>query len=108
VAQPAPAMRAYVAARADAEAEIRRRLACATILRPWYVLGPGHRWPVVLRPAYWLLERFPPTSDTARRLGLVTIDQMLEALVEAVEHPPAGIRIVEVPELRAGKTSWRS
>ena len=23
-----------------------------TILRPWYVLGPGHRWPYALKPMY--------------------------------------------------------
>jgi hypothetical protein len=28
---------------------------------------------------------------------------MVAALVSAVEHPPAGIRIVEVPEIRGKK-----
>jgi hypothetical protein len=73
------------------------------------VPGGGFRWPVALQPIYRLLERTRPTRDAARRLGLVTIAQMLEALVEAVEHPRAGIRTVEVPELRAGgESSWRS
>ena len=31
----------------------------ATIVRPWYVLGPGHRWPLALVPLYRLAERFP-------------------------------------------------
>ena len=31
----------------------------ATILRPWYVLGPGRRWPVMLLPAYWLMGLLP-------------------------------------------------
>ncbi len=46
VAQPAPVMKAYIAARAEAEALIRASGLNATILRPWYVLGPGHRWPI--------------------------------------------------------------
>ena len=100
VAQPAPVMKAYLQARAECEDEIRRRGLNATILRPWYVLGPGHRWPLVLRPAYWLLERIPATRDGARRLGLVTLDQMTTALVRAVERPASGVRIVEVPEIR--------
>ncbi|HTR78438.1 MAG TPA: NAD(P)H-binding protein, partial [Gemmatimonadaceae bacterium] len=42
VAQPAPVMRAYVDARAEGERAIREAGLAATILRPWYVLGPGH------------------------------------------------------------------
>jgi ABC-type transport system involved in cytochrome c biogenesis permease subunit len=67
------------------------------------VLGPGHRWPYVLLPAYWLFERFPPTSEGARRLGLVTLAQMVAALVHAVENPVRGIRIVGVPGIRAAE-----
>ena len=60
----------------------------ATILRPWYVLGPGHRWPIALLPFYALAELLPSTRDTARRLGLVSVAQMVAALVQAVESPP--------------------
>ena len=45
VAHPAPMMKAYIAVRAECEALIRESGLNATILRPWYVLGPGHRWP---------------------------------------------------------------
>jgi uncharacterized protein YbjT (DUF2867 family) len=100
VAQPAPVMRAYLAARAQGEALIRASGLSATILRPWYVIGPGHRWPLALLPAYWLAEGLPATRDAARRLGLVTLDQMVGALVAAVEAPPSGVRVVEVPEIR--------
>lgn len=100
VAQPAPIMQAYLAARAEGEVMIRDAGLRATILRPWYVLGPGHRWPHLLRPAYAVLERIPSTRQTAQRLGLVTLRQMVGALVAAVENPPDGVRIVEVPEIR--------
>jgi uncharacterized protein YbjT (DUF2867 family) len=100
VAHPAPAMKAYWEARAEAEAFIAEMKLDATILRPWYVLGPGHRWPYLLRPGYWIAERLPATRATARRLGLVTLDQMAAAIVRAVENPASGIRIVEVPEIR--------
>jgi len=100
VAHPAPAMHAYIAARSACEDEIQRLGLNATILRPWYVLGPGHRWPYALIPFYWLAEKIPSTRDSARRLGLVTLAQMTDALVHAVEHPAQGIRVVEVPEIR--------
>ena len=72
-----------------------------TIVRPWYMLGPGHRWPYALLPIYWLMERLPSTRASAQRLGLVTLPQMVDTLVHAVENPPAHSRIVEVPEIRA-------
>jgi uncharacterized protein YbjT (DUF2867 family) len=101
VAHPAPVMHAYIAARSEAEDAIRAAGLNATILRPWYVLGPGRRWPLLLLPFYWVMGALPASRDTARRLGLVTIGQMLAAQTAAVEHPPIGVRIVEVPEIRA-------
>jgi len=103
VAHPAPVMKAYWEARVEAESLIEHARLNATILRPWYVLGPGHRWPLVLKPFYWIAERIPATRDGARRLGLVTLGQMTAALVAAVEHPAKGIRVVEVPEIRGGR-----
>ena len=103
VAQPAPAiMKAYAAVRAEGERIVRSSGMKATFLRPWYVLGPGHRWPYLLVPAYFVFERLPGTRDAARRIGLVTLPQMVAALVRAVENPPDGVRvlIVEVPEIR--------
>ncbi len=105
VAHPAPVMRAYWEARVEAEAFIAGQGLKATILRPWYVLGPGHLWPYVLLPGYWLAERLPATRASARRLGLVTLPQMAAAIVAAIESesgsPVSGTRIVEVPEIRA-------
>jgi nucleoside-diphosphate-sugar epimerase len=105
VAQPAPVMRAYVDARARGELAIAQSGLTATIVRPWYVLGPGHRWPTVLVPLVKLLEVLPWTRDAARRLGFVTLNQMVTALVNAVEHPPqpAERRILEVPAIRAAR-----
>lgn len=102
VAQPAPVMRAYIAVRAECEAAIRAAGLTATCVRPWYVLGPGHRWAYALRPAYALLERLPATRATARRLGLVTLPQMIAALVGAIENPPSpgAVRLLEVEEIR--------
>jgi uncharacterized protein YbjT (DUF2867 family) len=100
VAHPAPLMKAYIAVRAECESVLRQSAMNATILRPWYVLGPGHRWPYALIPMYWLLERIPATREGAMRLGLVTLEQMVGALARAVENPCEGVRIVGVPEIR--------
>jgi len=69
------------------------------------VLGPGHRWPYLLKPFYWLMERLPSRRETALRLGMVTLPQMLSALIAAIEKPSRGIEIVEVPAIRAAAAS---
>ncbi len=101
VAPPAPMMPAYLAARAEVEPAVRGSGLDATILRPWDVLGPGHRWPNLLLPVYWTMERIPSKRAAALRLGLVTLAQMLRALVSAVESPEPGVRLWEVPPIRA-------
>jgi uncharacterized protein YbjT (DUF2867 family) len=105
VGQPAPMMKAYVSVRAQCEAAIREADLNTTILRPWYVLGPGHWWPYLLIPAYKLAELLPQTRDGARRLGLVTLEEMTLALLAAVENPVQGARIMSVLEIRAARVS---
>jgi uncharacterized protein YbjT (DUF2867 family) len=100
VAQPAPMMQAFIAVRAEGEALIRASGMKATLVRPWYVLGPGHRWAYALLPLYKIAERLPGTRDSANRLGLITISQMLNALVWSVENVPEAVRIVDVPKIR--------
>jgi uncharacterized protein YbjT (DUF2867 family) len=105
VAHPAPMMKAYIAVREECEALIQKRRLNSTILRPWYVLGPGHKWPYALLPVYKVMEVLPFTREGAQRLGLVTLEQMVMALVEAVESPVQGLRIVGVPEIRTAQTA---
>jgi len=108
VAHPAPVMGRYIAVRCEGESLIRSSQLNATVLRPWYVLGPGHRWPGMLLPVYWMLAWLPQTRDTARRLGLVTLPQMLYALTRAVENPAQGMVVLEVPGIRSASLQpWK-
>ena len=100
VAHPAPVMHAYQDARRRAEDVLQCTGLPLTILRPWYVLGPGHRWPVLLQPFYALAERVPSLRDGAHRLGLVTLGQMVSTLVHAVGSAGAQTRILGVSEIR--------
>ncbi len=103
VAQPAPMMHAYIAVRAEGEAALAASGLTATVLRPWYVLGPGHWWPLALMPLYAVARFIPATRAGAERLGLVRLGQMVNALVHAVETPPPGgaLALVDVPGIRA-------
>lgn len=107
VAHPAPMMKAYIAARSEGEALVRATGIPATILRPWYVLGPGHWWPYALLPFYKLFEQIPSKRESALRLGLVTHRQMISALMRAIEDGPEGAGVREVPDIRASVMSER-
>jgi uncharacterized protein YbjT (DUF2867 family) len=102
VAHPAPMMKSYIEVRTQCEAMIQQSGMNTTILRPWYVLGPGHYWPYLLKPGYWLARQIPSMKESAIRLGLVTLPQMIAALVLAVESPASGVRIVEAPQITKG------
>jgi uncharacterized protein YbjT (DUF2867 family) len=96
-------MHAYIAVRCECEAAIGAAGLNATILRPWYVLGPGHWWPYLLLPMYKFAKLLPATRAGAERLGLVTLEQMTSALTVAVENPAQGRRVVTVPEIRCAR-----
>jgi uncharacterized protein YbjT (DUF2867 family) len=101
VAQPAPVMRPYVEVRRRCETRILATGIRATFLRPWYVLGRGHWWPVVLVPFYAFAEQIPAWRQGALRLGLVTHREMTLALLDAVNHPPSlSVRCLDVPGIR--------
>ena len=100
VAQPAPVMRAYVEARGQGEELLRASGLNATIVRPWYVLGPGRRWPCVLLPFYWFFGLMPGMRNLTQRLGFVTREEMTATLLHCIEHPPRGVRILDVPAIR--------
>jgi len=102
VARPAPVMREYQAARAEGESLIAKSDIPATFIRPWYVLGPGHRWPTLLIPLYGLARLYPGTRAGAERLALVTLEQMVRTLTWAAENPPEGIRVLEPTHIRRG------
>ena len=98
---PSKIMRTYQAVRKQGEEYcIQKDLTC-TFIRPWYVLGPGRWWPVLLLPVYGLAEIIPGLRPKARSKALVTIRQMLRALVNAVEEKPASSSIIEIKGIRS-------
>ena len=102
VARPAPIMKEYQAVRAEGEALITQAGLNATFVRPWYVLGPGRRWPLLLVPMYTIARAIPATRSGALRLGLVTRDQMVQTLLWAIENPAEGVRVLEPSDIREG------
>jgi uncharacterized protein YbjT (DUF2867 family) len=102
VAHPAPVMHAFIEVRKEGEALIRASGVGATILRPWYVLGPGHRWAHLLQPFYAVARLIPSMRASAGRLALLPRQAVIDALVRSVESPPDGVRVIEAPEIQRG------
>lgn len=100
VAHPAPVMKDYTNVRLKGEDLIIKSGINASFIRPWYVTGPGHYWPNLFIPVYKFLELIPSTRDTARRLGLVRINQINSCILHAVKNPPDGICIFDVKDIK--------
>lgn len=100
--EPSRLMEAYQQTRKEGEEYcLEKKLNC-TFIRPWYVLGPGHWWPIILLPFYGLAELTPALRKKARTKALVTINQMLNTLINTIESPASLLRILEIKDIRRG------
>lgn len=93
-------MRAYQDVRKEGERYCLNKDLNSTFIRPWYVLGPGHWWPVLLLPLYGISEIVPSLRQKARSKALVTIHQLLRTLVKAVEQKPLPRSVFEIKNIR--------
>ncbi|MEO8399749.1 MAG: NAD(P)H-binding protein [Ignavibacteriaceae bacterium] len=100
VAHPAPIMKEYQEVRKEVETNLINSGLNYIIVRPWYVLGPGHYWAYVLKPAYYILKKLQSTKETAERLDLININQLIEFLVEIIKHNNFTNEIFEVPQIK--------
>jgi len=67
----------------------------AALVRP----GARPALAIFLKTDVLVMERVPATRESAQRLGLVTIEQMVSALVRSIEIPHTGYGSC-VPEIR--------
>jgi uncharacterized protein YbjT (DUF2867 family) len=97
---PSKIMEAYQHVRREGEEYCLDKSLNCTFIRPWYVLGPGHRWPILLLPFYGIAYLVPAWRQKIKGMGLVTISQMVNTLAKAVEAKPEGMRIIEIEEIK--------
>jgi uncharacterized protein YbjT (DUF2867 family) len=98
---PTKIMADYQEARKQGEQVITESGLTATFVRPWYVVGPGHYWPMLFSPVFKLLQVIPATSVQARSLAIVTLKQILLTLKRVVLNPPeARINIFEIRDIK--------
>ena len=101
---PTKVMADYQEARRLGEDAVLESGLNSTFIRPWYVVGPGHYWPLLFQPVFKLLEMIPSTSAKAKALALVSLKQMLLTLRNTVVNPPKEFNnIVEVQDIKRTK-----
>jgi uncharacterized protein YbjT (DUF2867 family) len=97
---PAKIMQAYQQARAEGETLLIASGIPCSILRPWYIIGPGHWWPLLLKPFYALAKWIPAYKEAATKLDTVTLQQMLAALLKAAAEKPLAVKYYEVKDIK--------
>lgn len=99
---PTEVMKEYQAVRASGEAILMQTGIRSSFIRPWYVLGPGHWWPLLLKPFYLAARLIPAYREKAENLDTVTIRQMIATLLYAIDNPPvSNNRVYEVKEIQS-------
>lgn len=99
--EPSSIMYAYQQIRKKGEEICKTAGLNCTFIRPWYVLGPGHLWPILFLPLYLIASLIPSLRHKAKKFGLVTIAQMIRVLVKAVEAKPQPLKIVDISEIKS-------
>jgi len=99
---PAKIMKDFQESRARGEVLLNQSGLRTSFIRPWYVLGPGHWWPVLLKPFYFIARLVPSKKEAALHLDTVTIHQMINTLVFAATRPPAEKQYYEVADIKKG------
>jgi len=98
---PTKVMGDFQEARRQGEETVLASGLTSTFIRPWYVVGPGHYWPLLFQPVFKLLEIIPKTSAKAKALALVSLKQMLRTLTAVIFNSPKEINnIVEVQDIK--------
>lgn len=93
-------MKEFRAIRKEAEALLLTKNLPCTFIRPWYVIGPGHLWPLFLSPFYGAARMVPSWKEKAKALSLVTINQILHTFEKAIDSPPQRLRVFEISHIK--------
>jgi nucleoside-diphosphate-sugar epimerase len=100
---PTNIMKDFQQVRAEGERILSEQSFVCSFIRPWYVLGPGHWWPLLLKPFYFIAKFIPSKREAAKQLDTITIKQMIDTLVHAVKDQPASIKVYDVQDIKSIK-----
>jgi uncharacterized protein YbjT (DUF2867 family) len=101
VAHPAPVMKDFVNVRKKGEQLLIESKIKSSFIRPWYVIGPGHYWPYIIMPVFWIFKFLPFTKQTTQRLDFVTLPQMLKCILFTVKNIPQLTTAYNVQQIKS-------
>jgi nucleoside-diphosphate-sugar epimerase len=97
---PTKIMKDFQDVRIEGEQMLMQASLKTSFISPWYVLGPGHWWPVLLKPFLFFAKFIPGKREAARQLDTVTIKQMIITLLHAIKNPPGKNEIYDVVKIK--------
>ncbi len=97
---PTKIMKVFQEVRAEGEQLLLASGLHTSFIRPWYVLGPGHWWPILLKPFFLIAKMIPSKKEAARQLDTVTIQQMIRTLMFAVKNQPLDNTVYDVQKIK--------
>ncbi|MGG9963737.1 SDR family oxidoreductase [Ferruginibacter sp. SUN106] len=98
---PTRIMKDFQEVRAEGETLLLQQNFISSFIRPWYVLGPGHWWPLLLKPVFFILKFIPSKKQAAIHLDTVTIKQIINAMVDCIKKPATSKTIFDVPKIKS-------
>lgn len=96
---PAKIMKDFQQVRAEGEQILLQTGLRTSFVRPWYVLGPGHLWPILLQPLLFV-AKYAGKKEAAENLSTVTLKQITNTLVYAIGNPPEKNTIYDVKKIK--------
>ena len=96
---PTKIMKDFQQVRAEGEQLLSASNLITSFMRPWYVLGPGHWWPVLLKP-FFFMAKLAGKKEAAENLDTVTLQQMIRTLVYAVKNLPETNVVYDVKRIK--------
>lgn len=97
---PSFVMHNYQQARKRGESLVKSSGIPCTFLRPWYVLGPGHWWPVIFQPFFFFARMIKSLRKSIVHRQYVTIRQMIAALRIAIKNTPLYVMVMEIEDIK--------
>lgn len=96
---PTKIMKDFQQVRAEGEELLLQTNLKTSFIRPWYVLGPGHWWPILLKP-FLFIAKYAGKREAAINLDTVTLKQMIDTLLYAIKNPPEKNAVYDVPKIK--------
>lgn len=90
----------YQQARKSGERILTKSGIPCTFLRPWYVLGPGHWWPIIFQPLIYLAKLNSFWKRLVEEREFISIRQMIAALTLSVKTTPMYVMVMEIADMK--------